>query len=70
MLRLNRQRRQELSETLRDLANLVFAAFVVGQLVGDGSLSWPVMLLGSVSWCALVGFASTLSGRGVWSKRS
>ena len=63
MLRLNKQQRQELSETLRDLANLQFAALVLGQAVQEGPLTWALPIAGSILWILLVGFSLRQSGR-------
>jgi hypothetical protein len=51
-----------LSETLRELANLVAGAMVLGQFVGDArSSAWPV-LAGVVLWFFFVGVAVVLKG--------
>jgi hypothetical protein len=60
MLRLERGQRVALSHTVRDLANLVAAALVVGQFVGEQSFSWRLMLLGATGWIALVVFGLIL----------
>jgi len=64
------QQREELSETVRDLANLQFAALVLGQVVGDGPVSWGLVLIGSTFWLAFVAVALLLSWRKRWSARS
>ena len=51
-----------LSETLRELANLAAAAFVLGQFVTSQSLSWGLMLMGIVFWLAFVGAGLMLEG--------
>lgn len=60
MLRLEPRQRGALSETLRDLANLVAAAFVLGQFVGERPFSWRLMLMGAAAWIALVVFGLVL----------
>jgi hypothetical protein len=62
MLRLNQQQRTELSETLRELANLVFAAFVLGQFLAAEAMSWWLFAAGLLLWTVLVGGALILSG--------
>lgn len=66
MLRLKREQLAELSETLRDLANLVFGAFVLGQFLAQEPLSWWLLLVGLLSWVLLVSFALVLSGGRPW----
>jgi hypothetical protein len=60
MVRLDLPQRVALSRTIRELANLVAAAFVVGQVVGERSFSWVVMLTGAAVWIALVSFGLAL----------
>jgi len=62
MLRLQSKQRTELSESVRDLANLVFTAFVLGQFIGGQTLSWELLLAGFGIWILLVGFALVVSG--------
>ena len=57
MLRLNREGRRVVSETLRELANLFAAGFVIGQFVTGASTSLWLMLAGAFSWLLLLGFA-------------
>jgi hypothetical protein len=64
MLRLKPHQRTELSETVRDLANLTFAALVLGQFIGDAPISWHAVVSGSLMWVVLVVFAPVLSGNG------
>lgn len=54
MLRLSQNRRAALSETLRDLANLVLGALTVGQFVGEQPPSVVLILFGAFSWVFLV----------------
>jgi len=54
MLRLDQARRNALSETLRDLANLVVGALTVGQFVGEQPPSVRLILFGAFSWVFLV----------------
>jgi hypothetical protein len=56
MLRLEPSQRIALSDTVRDLANLVAAALVLGQFVGERPFSWLLMLTGSAVWISLVVF--------------
>jgi hypothetical protein len=62
MLRLKARRRAVLVETLRELANLVAGALVLGQFVGPQAASAWVVLGGLGSWVALVGLAILLTG--------
>jgi hypothetical protein len=62
MLRLKARRRAVLVETLRELANLVAGALVLGQFVGPQPASAWVVLGGLGSWVALVGLAILLTG--------
>ena len=62
MLRLKPQQRLELSETLRDLANLGFAALVLGQFLADRPVSWWLVAVGLLMWVVFVGFALFISG--------
>ncbi len=54
MLRFNRRQRTALGETLRQVGNLAAAALVLGQFVGDRSLSWRVLFAGTVAWMVFV----------------
>jgi hypothetical protein len=59
MLRLGPQRRALLAEAFRELANLVAAALVLGQLVTQERVS-PSLLLGGIgAWLLLLGLALT-----------
>lgn len=62
MLRLTPQQRADLSETMRDLANLAFGALVLGQFIGAQPVSWLAAMAGFLMWVALVGFALALPG--------
>jgi hypothetical protein len=55
MLRFSSRQLTALSETLRELANLAAAALVFGQFVGQGLLSWSVVVGGTLVWVVLVG---------------
>jgi hypothetical protein len=62
MLRLKKQQRAVLVETLREPANLAAGALVLGQVVGERPLS-PWLVLGGVAvWFVLVGAAVRLTG--------
>lgn len=63
MLRLNAKQRAELSETFRELANLIVGAMVVGQFVGQQAVSWWLLVVGLVAWVVLVSVALSLGGR-------
>jgi hypothetical protein len=63
MIRLDRPQRVALSGTIRELANLVAAAFVLGQCVGERLFSWLLALIGAVTWIALVVFGRVLERR-------
>ena len=60
MLRLEPGQRAALSDTVRDLANLVATALVLGQFVGERSFSWSLMLTGASTWIVLVVFGLML----------
>jgi hypothetical protein len=64
MIRLDPQQRRALSETIRDLANLVAAALVLGQFVGEDSVSWGPMAVGGAAWIGLVMFGLVLERSG------
>jgi hypothetical protein len=64
MLRLKPHQRTEFSETVRDLANITFAALVLGQFIGDDPISWLGVVAGFLIWVALVVFALVLPGNG------
>lgn len=57
MLRLKPRRRTVLVETLRELANLVAGALVLGRLVGNQPWSLWSIVAGVVAWVALFGLA-------------
>ena len=69
MLRLNSRRREVLSETFRELANLFMGALVLGQLAGGGRWSFAVFSAGIAFWFMLVGLALFLAGDKLWSLR-
>jgi hypothetical protein len=62
MLRLDQRRRNALSETLRDFANLVVGALTVGQFVGEQPPSVRLILFGAFSWVLLVAWGIFLTG--------
>jgi hypothetical protein len=62
MLRLDQRRRNALSETLRDFANLVVGALTVGQFVGEQPPSVRLILFGAFSWVLLVAWGTFLAG--------
>jgi hypothetical protein len=54
MVRLGTKRRGVLAETLRELANLIVGAFVVGQYVAPQPPSIALLVSGLAAWLALV----------------
>ena len=62
MVRLNRQQRMLLAETLRDIANIAAGAMVFGQFIGSQTLSYSIAAFGMGVWVALVTFAMVLAG--------
>lgn len=62
MLRLHQGRKNALSETLRELANLVVGALTVGQFVGEQPPSVRLILFGALSWVFLVAWGILLAG--------
>jgi len=69
MIRLNRRQRDALSHTIRELANFVAAALVIGQVIAERPRSW-LIIAGVVAWAAFVGCALLLEGDGQWKARS
>jgi hypothetical protein len=69
MIRLDRRQREALGETLRELANLITAAMVVGQIITEQPRSW-LILVGIAVWLAFVGWALLLEGERPWKARS
>jgi len=53
MLRLGRRRRDVAAQTLREAANLVIGALVVGQFFGRGPTSPWQLVFGGVMWLVL-----------------
>ena len=68
MLRLDRRQRDALGQTIRELANLIAAALVVGQIVTDQRRSW-VILAGIAIWLGFVALALLLAGERQWKAR-
>jgi hypothetical protein len=66
MIRLNPRQRVALSETFRELANLVAAALVVGQFVAEQPPFGRVILIGVAAWLALVSAGLVLEGERQW----
>ena len=62
MIRLKPRQRTALGETLRELANLVAGALVLGQFVGERRLSIWSVLAGIAAWFVLVGLVLLLAG--------
>ncbi|MBM3818805.1 MAG: hypothetical protein FJW14_07310 [Acidimicrobiia bacterium] len=61
MVRLTPRRRTVVVETLRELANLVVGAVVLGRFVAEGSWSLGLVTGGVVLWLVLLGFALILA---------
>ena len=66
MIRLDPQQRAALSYTVRELANLIAAALVVGPLVTQQPPSWRLILSGTAVWVVFVGFSLALEGERRW----
>ena len=62
MVRLNREQRMLLAETLRDIANIAAGAMVFGQFIGSQTLSYSIAAFGMGVWVALATFAMVLAG--------
>ena len=62
MIRFEWQQRVALGETLRELANLVAAAFVLGQFIGERPLAWSLVVQGFVTWAGFVWYGLALIG--------
>jgi hypothetical protein len=62
MLRLTQRQRNELSETMREFANLAAGALGLGQFVGEQQFSWELMFAGIIVWGSLVWLALLLPG--------
>lgn len=62
MIRLETRQRLALSETIRELANLVAAVLVLSQFVGERPPSWRLMLAGLATWFAFVWLGMVLAG--------
>ena len=64
MLPLKPRQSVALGETLRELANLAAAALILGQFVGQQTVSRRVILMGTAVWIAFVRYGLVLEGRG------
>jgi hypothetical protein len=62
MLRLDQAQRTALSETLRELANLVIGALAVGQFVGREPPSIWMAFVGVFAWLLVVAWGIFLTG--------
>jgi hypothetical protein len=62
MLRLNQAQRTALSETLRELANLVVGALALGEFVGEEPPSIWMALAGIFGWVLFVAWGVFLTG--------
>jgi hypothetical protein len=51
-----------LISVLPPLANLGFAALVLGQVISDRQFSWTLAVAGSLQWIVLVSVAVAISG--------
>ena len=61
-LRLRPQHRLALSESVRELANLLAGGLVLAQLVGTTPPSWWLIVGGVAGWLTLIAFALKLLG--------
>ena len=52
MLRLKRQQRAVLADKMPEMANIVAGAIVIGFLIGEPRVSWPVFTAGVAFWVA------------------
>jgi hypothetical protein len=66
MIPLDRRQRDALSYTIRELANLIVAALVVGPFVTQLRPSWRLILSGTVIWMAFVGCGLLLEQERRW----
>jgi len=62
MIRFNRRQRAAMSHTVRELANLIAAALVLGQAVAEHPPSWWLIFTGIAAWAAFVWFGMRLEG--------
>ena len=62
MLRWKPKQRAVLISVLPPLANLGFAALVLGQVISDRHFSWTLAVAGSLQWIVLVSVAVAISG--------
>lgn len=63
MLVLNREQRNLLAETLRDIANIAAGAMVFGQFLADHTFSFWIAVGGVIVWIGLVMCAIALAGQ-------
>jgi hypothetical protein len=61
MLRLDRGQRSALGHIFGELANLVAAALVLGQFLGEQPFAWWTLTAGMGSWGVLVSLAVLLA---------
>ena len=66
MIGLTKEQRSLFGDKLPDLANLVAAALVFGQFVGQQSVSLVVMSIGFMVWMVLAWIAHRVTGRSRW----
>ena len=57
MLRLTDRRRRLLAEKVADIANLITAAVVIGFVIGESTVSAPIVVSVTAAWLTVVGFA-------------
>jgi hypothetical protein len=62
MLRWKSKQRAVLVGVLPPLANLGFAALILGQVISDGPFSWTLAIAGLLQWIVLVLVAVGISG--------
>jgi hypothetical protein len=51
-----------MSQTVRELANLIAAALILGQAVAEQPPSWWLILTGIAAWTAFVWYGMRLEG--------
>jgi hypothetical protein len=64
MVRLKKEQRALLAETLRDIANIAAGSMVLGQFLADTMFSTGVAFGGLTRWVVFVGCAMLLASDG------
>jgi hypothetical protein len=60
MLRLNRRQRTAVSDSLRQVGNLIMGALALGQFVSGRPIVWTFVIGGIVTWAVFVLLGVTL----------